>query len=269
MWVIHMNDCDMTHSYESFICVTWLIHSFIWVPRLTHMCDMTHSPVWHVSFICVAWLIHICDMTHLYMWHDSFICVPWLIHMRDMTHSYVWHDSFTCVTWHTHMRDMTYAYVWYHAFTCVTWLIHMRVMYESGMYESHMRVLYQSVWISHVTQMMNCTSDAWESYVWQSYTSNDPFICFDTLLIGVICMTVLYESFICFDTLLMSNVSKPWMGDVAQMLKCTSEVWKSYVCKSYTSEVWKSFESFVWIHMNESCYTDIMLYRVAKTHRIP
>jgi len=63
--------------------VTWLIH----------MCDMTHSYVWHDSFICVTWLIHMCDKTHSYVWHDSFICVTWLIHMCDMTHSYVWHDS--------------------------------------------------------------------------------------------------------------------------------------------------------------------------------
>jgi len=48
------------------ICMTWLIH----------MCDMTHSYVWHDSFICVTWLIHVCDMTHIY--HPCIIreCVP-------------------------------------------------------------------------------------------------------------------------------------------------------------------------------------------------
>jgi len=107
------NGCSSWYGNDSFICVTWLIH----------MCDMTHSYVWHDSsngcswlyengsFTCVTWLIHMCDMTHpmdvvrcmgmthSYVWHDSFVCVTWLIHMCDMTHSYVWHDSFICVTW--------------------------------------------------------------------------------------------------------------------------------------------------------------------------
>ena len=46
--------------------------------------------MWHDSFICVTWLIHMCDMTHSYVWHDSFI--------------YVWHDSFICVTWLIHIH---------------------------------------------------------------------------------------------------------------------------------------------------------------------
>jgi len=31
----------------------------------------------------VTWLIHMCDMTHSYLWHDSSICVTWLIHTCD------------------------------------------------------------------------------------------------------------------------------------------------------------------------------------------
>jgi len=42
------------------------------------------------AVIRVPWRIHMCDMTHSYVWHDAFICVTWLIHMCDMTHSYVW-----------------------------------------------------------------------------------------------------------------------------------------------------------------------------------
>jgi len=106
--VIHIWQCHPYIKYTmtllmtimSFICVTWLIH----------MCDMTHSYVWHVIHDNV---IH--DMTHSYVWHDSFICVTWLIHMCDMTHSYVWHvihgnvihDMTHCHEWHvTHINDI-------------------------------------------------------------------------------------------------------------------------------------------------------------------
>ena len=90
------------------------------------MCDITHSYVQYDSFICVTWLIHMCDMTHSYVCampcsstrHDSFMCVTWLIHMCDMTHSYmcattyspVRHGSIICVTWLIHVCDMTHSY---------------------------------------------------------------------------------------------------------------------------------------------------------------
>jgi len=83
--------------------------SFICVPRLIHMCDMTNSYVWHDAFICVTWRIHMCDMT---------ICVTWLIRTCDMTHSYLWHDLFMCVT-----EDSCICMTW-DSFIRVTWLIH-------------------------------------------------------------------------------------------------------------------------------------------------
>jgi len=72
------------------------------------------------------WLLHMCDMTHSYVWHDSFICVTWLIHKRDMTHSYAWHYSFICMTWLTHMRDMTHSHFQRHdSSISLTQLIHI------------------------------------------------------------------------------------------------------------------------------------------------
>ena len=92
---------ECKYSMYIFMCVTWLIH----------MCDKTHSYVWHDSFICVTWLIHMCDTTYSYVWRDSFICMTWLIHMCDTTYSYVWRDSFIRVTWLIHVCD---------SFICVT-----------------------------------------------------------------------------------------------------------------------------------------------------
>jgi len=78
---------------------------------LIHMCDMTHSYVWHDSFTCVTWLIHMCDMTRTWALRGQGRCWGACRHasfIRDMTHSYVWHDSFICVTWLIHMSGMTY-----------------------------------------------------------------------------------------------------------------------------------------------------------------
>jgi len=38
---------------------------------------------WTHALFCFArrWMNHMCDMTHSYVWHDSFVCVPWLIHI--------------------------------------------------------------------------------------------------------------------------------------------------------------------------------------------
>jgi len=105
-----LNDWDQQKTSEILMDVNVLFQSLS-VGRFSHVCDKTHSYVWHDSFICATWLIHMCDLTHSYVWHDSFICVTWLIHMCDMTHSYVRHDSFICVTWLIHICDVTYSYM--------------------------------------------------------------------------------------------------------------------------------------------------------------
>ena len=144
-WLIHtcgvlIPTCAMTHSYvwhDSFMCVPWLIPTS----------DTPHSCVWHDSSTCGTcsflrvtclihmWdmLIHVCDMTHSYVWHASFICVTWLIYMRDMlihmcdmphsyvwhAHSYMWRDSFLCVACLIYVCDMTHVYVGHaHSYVC-------------------------------------------------------------------------------------------------------------------------------------------------------
>jgi len=59
----------ISHVTHECICM------HLYVTQLIHICDITHSYVWHGSFICVP-----------YMWHDSCICVTWLIRMCDTTH---------------------------------------------------------------------------------------------------------------------------------------------------------------------------------------
>ena len=45
----------------------------------------------------MTWLIHMCDMTHSYIWHDAFICVTWRIYMCHMTHSCFYQRDLRCV----------------------------------------------------------------------------------------------------------------------------------------------------------------------------
>jgi len=161
-WHIDMCDvtcetCDMTHSYDRGRCDTSCR------PQQTgHICDITHSYVYHDSFTCVTWRvwrvtwhvltteksaariasksIQVVDVTWL-----SFIYVPWLIHICAMTHSNVCHDSFKCVPWRVwnetflRQREMrramqarafklyvpqnSHSYVCHDSSICVPWLI--------------------------------------------------------------------------------------------------------------------------------------------------
>jgi len=83
-WLMHM--CDMAHSY------VWHDSSILW-----HDSFMFKSSVCvclnYMSLqlndeakVCVTWIIHMCDMTHSYVWHDAFIRVTWPTHTCDITY---------------------------------------------------------------------------------------------------------------------------------------------------------------------------------------
>jgi len=97
----------------------------------------TYKYVYEYISICIyiyinIWVKHMCDMTHTYVWHDSYI--PELLPTSNFP--YARYDSFTRVTWFNSnvwhdscMRELcatsTFPYVWHDSFTCVTWTIYM------------------------------------------------------------------------------------------------------------------------------------------------
>jgi len=131
---------ELCHIYiecvwrDSMMCVTWLSDACdIWYACVTcsnhmsehdvlirvtwrmHMCDMTHSYLWHDSCTCVTWVIHMCAMTCACVQH-AHICATWIIEICDMLHAYVWHDACKYVTWFVPTCAMTLTYMW-----CDSW----------------------------------------------------------------------------------------------------------------------------------------------------
>jgi len=102
-WLLYM--CDMTRLWhDSFMCVTWLIHTRIIHTMICNICG-----TWRIfpgvirdSCVCMTRLVYTYNITRLYVWHDSFICVMWLIKtcmIRTM-----------CATWRIHKCVMTHAH---------------------------------------------------------------------------------------------------------------------------------------------------------------
>jgi len=125
---IRKRHADMTANVRQFVvCVTWPIH----------MCDMTHSYVWHDSFICVTWLICMCDMTanvrqfghtlshlkyytyverDLCVWNETYVCEkrPMCV-KRDLC---MWKETCVCEKRPMYVeRDLC---VWKETYACET-----------------------------------------------------------------------------------------------------------------------------------------------------
>jgi len=176
----------------------WLLHT----ATLQHAATLQHtlqhtSFVWHDLFICVTWLIHMCDMTHSYVWHDLFTC--------DMTHAFEWHDS-TCdiwVTWLIHTRHMSYhtmkesyhfirvTYEWYDShkirWHVPSWLLHCNTHCNTAtlaathcntccntLHDTRRRWIATNWWMSHVAHMNeSCHTYEWVmSHIWMSHVTH-------------------------------------------------------------------------------------------------
>jgi len=176
--------CAVTHSSMRAIiaavvaccsCKSHVCHdSFI--RAILYTVAMSHSYVWYNSFICVTWLIHMCDITHSYVWH--YIPVPWQIqesrlylhafsrdapenHKCDMTHSYVWY----CIRmpWHMHSCAMT-QFISVTLHTCA--ITHVYVCHDS------------SICVGRTDLFMceretRCSGMHWFIHVWETHSLLD------------------------------------------------------------------------------------------------
>ena len=101
----------------------------VYMTLLIRIRDMTNSYAWqtylytsHDSFIHVTWLIHSRDMTHSYIWHDSFVNVTWLVldsNTRLLVEQSSWkkkNDSSKFLKWLIHIRLMSHSYTWHKSF---------------------------------------------------------------------------------------------------------------------------------------------------------
>jgi len=107
--------CDVTHSYVSCLILV-LRHPHLCTQRLQRERSYVSWPIRnsHESFIRVTWLIHTSHLTWSIQIINTFTLIPHYcrgsIHICDMTHSYVWHDSFICVTWLIRISHESFMY---------------------------------------------------------------------------------------------------------------------------------------------------------------
>ena len=141
--------CNMTHSYMWHDASTCVIYKWIMSHiQMTSISLHLHEWNWMNTSTCVIWFIHVsdmlvirmCDMIHLYD-KDSFVWVTCLICMRNMTHLHVWHASVMCATWLIYICDMPQSRVHHDSFMCVTWCLPMSDMPHSYVWHASLTFL--------------------------------------------------------------------------------------------------------------------------------
>jgi len=129
-WLI--DACDMIHMSE----YKHKEYTNVTTKQQSHMCDRSHSYVWHDLLICVTWFIWVnTNIRRILMWRpkNTVICATEDIHTCDITYWYVWkfkwmntnirsilmwrpNNTVICATEVIHTCDMTYWRVWHDSY---------------------------------------------------------------------------------------------------------------------------------------------------------
>ena len=213
------------------MCVTWLICA----------CEMTHC-VWHGSSICVTWLVHtnvkrrvhVCDVTHSYVWHDSFAYVVWLIQTCDTTHSCVWHDPFFLDVYDT--SDKTCVHV------CVTWLVrmcgisrtngscHTHYVYMMGSHTPYMHDIAHSYVMYDIGDMTHYVT--WRFHIWRMCDPTHSYMIHAVWHESLICVTWLIDLWSVWHDSLISEMCVTWLTlmsyECQDMVLCVT--WLDRLC---------------------------------------
>ena len=117
-----------------------------------HVCDMTHSCVWHDSFKCVTWLISVCGMRFIRMYNFVILLGP----KQSRKYTYEKVMSHTQMSHVTHMNESCHTHEWVMSLMSLSQVTHMNESrHENDWAVSH-------IWISHRTHVdESCPTNGW------------------------------------------------------------------------------------------------------------
>jgi len=162
--------CDSSiHTSETFIRLTWLI---VCLRTPIHMCEMTHSCVWHDTFVWLYRRSSIATYTngscHIYEWFMPRIhkCAHEGVLDTIASQSHFWGTQVT----HMNKSCPKQTHEWVMSHMLVSYVTHMNDLHFWIAHGAH--VQHSTMWMSHVKQM----KDSCQTYEWvmsHTYSSID------------------------------------------------------------------------------------------------
>jgi len=208
--------------------------------------------------LCVTLLIHMCDMTHSYVWHDSFICVTWTYESR-LALDYVCGASFVRVRVHVRVHVCVPVLVPVPVpvpvsacacacvCACASRLLNM-------LHSGNLLCCIHHMWKSHVSHV----NASYHIHEWVSCVTNINEAChtYEWVLSHVTHIWMSFESCHTYKWVLshVTHVNEFWVMAHTSVYPLHNEsrhtqLFQKRIC------VWHDFARRQPTHMNESCHT--------------